>query len=86
MELPNIITDTPSTIELLIFEDEKIHLPFHIQCTPSKEYNIIVKRYKNNIIISEYKVLSSYSTDLNKLLKSQGICTKNGKWIITNDF
>lgn len=86
MELPNIITDTPSTIELLIFEDEKIHLPFHIQCTPSKGYKIIVKRYKNNVIISKREISNSYRTDLKKLLKSQGIRIKNGKWIVTNDF
>lgn len=86
MEFPNIITDVPSAIELLIFEDEKAHFPFHIQCTPSEEYSITVKRYKNNIVVSQYKVLSEYNTNLNELLRSQGIQMKDGKWIITNDF
>lgn len=35
-----LITDVPSIIELSIYEDEKIHLPFNIQYTSSKDYSL----------------------------------------------
>lgn len=76
-----LITDTPSIIELSIYEDEKIHLPFNINCTPSKNYSLVVKRYKNNILSSEHKE-SKVENNLEKLLESQGIYTINNKWVV----
>ncbi len=80
-----LITDISSTIELSIYEDEKIHLPFNIQCTPSKDYSLIVKRYKNNILNSEQNNLK-VENDLEKLLKSQGVCLVNNRWVVFNIF
>lgn len=76
-----LITDTPSVIELSIYEDEKIHLPFNIKCIPSENYSLVVKRYKNNILSSEHKEFK-VENDLEKLLESQGVRMINNKWIV----
>lgn len=81
-EFPNKITNTPSTIELLIFEDEQIHLPFHVQCTPAKKYSIIVKRYRDNKEIQQYIVSNKYVNKLHDLLYDQGVRVINGKWTV----
>ncbi len=82
--IPNKIANTPSIIELQIFEDEQIHLPFHIECIPSNKYKIIVKKFNDNKIISEYEVSSNYNSRFNDLLKDCGIIIKNGKWKYVN--
>lgn len=82
MCIPDIITNKPSTIELLIFEDEEIHLPFYIQCIPSENYSIIVKRFKNNKQVKQYNVSNYYINNFNELLKNEGIVIQNNKWKI----
>lgn len=82
MCIPDIITNKPSTIELLIFEDEEIHLPFHIQCIPSENYSITVKRFKNNKQVKQYNVSNYYINNFNELLKNEGIVIQNNKWKI----
>ena len=86
MEFPNKITNIPSIIELLIFEDEQVHLPFHVECTPFNEYKIIVKKFNNNKVVSEHEVSPNYNNRFNDLLKDQGIMVKDGKWKYINKF
>ena len=80
MEFPEILANEPSLIKLLIFEDEKIHLPFHIECTPSDYYKIIVQRFRNLKLIDEYEV--DYKDRLSELLKSEGIVFKDNRYIV----
>lgn len=77
----DIITNEPSYIELQLFLDDPIHLPFHLITHPADKTVIIVKRfYKDKV--NQYEVDNKYQYHFSDLLKSQGITIKDNKYII----
>ena len=80
-DLPQTLANEPSEIILYIFIDEKIHLPLHVESTPSETYSITVRRI-NGSFVDEHLAYLYYLHHLDELLESEGVVIENGKWIV----
>lgn len=80
-DLPQTLANEPSEIILYIFIDEKIHLPFHVESTPSETYRITVRRI-NGFFVDEHLADLYYLHHLDELLESEGIVIENGKYAV----
>lgn len=79
--LPQTLASEPSAIVLYIFLNEKIHLPFHIESSPSETYSITVRRI-NGSSVDEHPADLYYLHHLDELLESEGVVIENGKWTV----
>lgn len=80
---PQMLVSESSEIILCIFLDEKIHLPFHVESTPSETYSITVRRI-NGSSVDEHPADLYYLYHLDELLESEGVVIENGKWTVVD--
>lgn len=78
---PQTLASEPSAIVLYIFLDEKTHLPFHVESTPSESYSITVHRI-NGSFVDEHPANLYYLHHLDELLESEGAVIESGKWTV----